>query len=47
MKKSQSLTSKDLIFMINEHQKPCPGSIVQLDSDQTPLIFDDFNFDGT
>lgn len=46
-KKTQSLTSKDLVFMINENQKSESGSIIQLNAKQIPLIFDDFNFDGT
>lgn len=45
--KTQSLTSKDLVFMINENQKSESSSIIQLNAEQIPLIFDDFNFDGT
>ncbi|MDQ0593237.1 hypothetical protein QFZ37_001606 [Chryseobacterium ginsenosidimutans] len=45
-KKFQTLTSDDLNFYLNEDQKPT-ANIIQLYNEQSPLIFDDFNFDGT
>jgi hypothetical protein len=45
-KKFQTLTSEDLNFYLNEDQKPT-ANIIQLYNEQSPLIFDDFNFDGT
>ncbi|GAA5085179.1 hypothetical protein GCM10023210_05740 [Chryseobacterium ginsengisoli] len=45
-KKFQTLTSDDLNFYLNENQKPT-ANIIQLYDEQSPLIFDDFNFDGT
>ena len=45
-KKFQTLTSDNLNFFLNEDQKPT-ANIIQLYNEQSPLIFDDFNFDGT
>lgn len=45
-KKIQTLTSDNLNFFLNEDQKPT-ANIIQLYNEQSPLIFDDFNFDGT
>lgn len=45
-KKFQTLTSENLNFYLNEDQKPT-ANIIQLYDEQSPLIFDDFNFDGT
>jgi hypothetical protein len=45
-KKLQTLTSDNLNFYLNEDQKPT-ANIIQLYNEQSPLIFDDFNFDGT
>jgi len=45
-KKFQTLTSDNLNFYLNEDQKPT-ANIIQLYNEQSPLIFDDFNFDGT
>ena len=42
----QTLRSDDLYFYLNENQKPSVN-VIQLYNDQSPLIFDDFNFDGT
>ena len=42
----QKLTSDDLYFFLNEKQKPTVN-IIQLYDEQSPLIFDDFNFDGS
>ncbi len=42
----QTLTSENLNFYLNEDQKPT-ANIIQLYNEQSPLIFDDFNFDGT
>lgn len=42
----QTLKSDDLNFYLNENQKPT-ANIIQLYNEQSPLIFDDFNFDGT
>ncbi|ALR30894.1 hypothetical protein ATE47_10285 [Chryseobacterium sp. IHB B 17019] len=45
-KKLQTLTSDNLNFYLNEDQKPT-ANIIQLYNEQSPVIFDDFNFDGT
>ncbi|WP_415328319.1 XAC2610-related protein [Chryseobacterium sp. MMS23-Vi53] len=45
-KKFQTLTSENLNFYLNEDQKPT-ANIIRLYDEQSPLIFDDFNFDGT
>lgn len=45
-KKFQTFTSEDLNFYLKEDQKPT-ANIIQLYDEQSPLIFDDFNFDGT
>lgn len=45
-KKLHTLESEDLNFYLNEDQKPT-ANIIQLYDEQSPLIFDDFNFDGT
>ncbi|MCS3870806.1 hypothetical protein J3D55_003722 [Chryseobacterium ginsenosidimutans] len=45
-KEFQTLTSYNLNFYLNEDQKPT-ANIIQLYNEQSPLIFDDFNFDGT
>lgn len=45
-KKFQTFTSDNLFFYLNEEQKPT-ANIIQLYNEQSPLIFDDFNFDGT
>ncbi|MPS72893.1 MAG: hypothetical protein E2590_07005 [Chryseobacterium sp.] len=42
----QTLTSEDLYFYLNRDQKPSVN-VIQLYNEQSPLIFDDFNFDGT
>ena len=42
----QTLTSDNLNFYLNKDQKPTIN-IIQLYNEQSPLIFDDFNFDGT
>lgn len=42
----QTLKSEDLYFQLNQDQKPSVN-IIQLYSEQSPLIFDDFNFDGS
>jgi len=42
----QILKSDDLNFYLNENQKPTVN-VIQLYNEQSPLIFDDFNFDGT
>lgn len=42
----QTLTSEDLYFYLNQNQKPSVN-IIQLYNEQSPLIFDDFNFDGS
>lgn len=42
----QTLKSDDLNFYLNENQKPTVN-IIQLYNEQSPLIFEDFNFDGT
>ncbi|GAB0157327.1 hypothetical protein CHRYSEOSP005_26000 [Chryseobacterium sp. Alg-005] len=43
--KFQTLTSDNLFFYLNEEQKPT-ANIIQLYDEQSPLIFEDFNFDG-
>lgn len=45
-KKFQTLISEDLTFYLNKDQQPT-ANIIQLYNEQSPLIFDDFNFDGT
>lgn len=42
----QTFTSEDLYFYFDKDQKPTVN-IIQLYDEQSPLIFDDFNFDGT
>ena len=42
----QKMTSDDLSFYLDENFKPSTN-IVELYGEQSPLIFDDFNFDGT
>lgn len=44
--KFQTFTSEDLNFYLKEDQKPT-ANIIQLYDEQSPLIFNDFNFDGT
>ncbi|WP_292009907.1 hypothetical protein [Chryseobacterium sp.] len=44
--KVQTLVSDDLNFYLNENQQPT-SNIIELYEDQSPVIFDDFNFDGT
>ncbi len=41
----QTLSSEDLNFYLDKKQKPSVN-IIQLYDEQSPLIFDDFNFDG-
>lgn len=41
----QTLYSNDLNFYLDKQQKPSVN-IIQLYDEQSPLIFDDFNFDG-
>lgn len=41
----QQLTSEDLYFYLQDKQQPSVN-IIQLYNEQSPLIFDDFNFDG-
>lgn len=42
----QKLSSDDLFFYLGEDFRPSTN-IVELYGEQSPLIFDDFNFDGT
>lgn len=42
----QTFTSEDLNFYLNENQKPT-ANIIQLYGEQSPMIFNDFNFDGS
>lgn len=42
----QTLTSEDLYFYLNKDQQPSVN-IIQLYNEQSPLIFKDFNFDGS
>jgi hypothetical protein len=42
----QTLTSADLYFFLDDTQKPT-ANVIELYNEQSPLIFDDFNFDGT
>jgi hypothetical protein len=44
-KSFQTLFSEDLFFYLNKDQMPSIN-IIQLYNEQSPLIFDDFNFDG-
>jgi len=41
----QTLYSKDLTFFLDEKQLPT-ANVIELYGEQSPLIFDDFNFDG-
>ncbi|XID75484.1 XAC2610-related protein [Alkanindiges sp. WGS2144] len=41
----QRLTSDDLFFYLQENQQPSVN-VIQLYDEQSPLIFEDFNFDG-
>ncbi|MBT2620483.1 hypothetical protein [Chryseobacterium sp. ISL-6] len=42
----QTLTSDDLYFYLNKDQQPSVN-VIQLYDEQSPLIFEDFNFDGS
>jgi len=42
----QTLTSDDLTLYLDKDQKPTVN-VIQLYNEQSPLIFDDFNFDGS
>jgi hypothetical protein len=42
----QTLKSDDLYFYLNKDQQPSVN-VIQLYNEQSPLIFDDFNFDGS
>jgi hypothetical protein len=42
----QTLTSENLSFYLDKNSQPTVN-IVQLYNEQSPLIFDDFNFDGS
>ncbi|HBR10724.1 MAG TPA: hypothetical protein DD740_00645 [Chryseobacterium sp.] len=42
----QTLSSDDLYFYLNKNQQPSVN-VIQLYNEQSPLIFDDFNFDGS
>lgn len=44
LKSSQVFRSEDLYFPIDEAK--LANKVILLDTDETPLIFDDFNFDG-
>lgn len=45
--KVQTFTSDNLVLHLGEGQKLERGKIIPLTKEQSPLIFDDFNFDGT
>ncbi|PWN70621.1 hypothetical protein C1631_011735 [Chryseobacterium phosphatilyticum] len=45
--KVQTFTSEDLVIQLKEGQKLVPGKTIQLTQEQSPVIIDDFNFDGT
>ncbi|ASK30140.1 hypothetical protein CEY12_08445 [Chryseobacterium sp. T16E-39] len=42
----QTLNSDDLYFYLNKDQQPSVN-VIQLYNEQSPLIFNDFNFDGS
>ncbi|WP_300672620.1 hypothetical protein [Soonwooa sp.] len=42
----QTLTSEDLYFYLNKNQKPSVN-VIEMYGEQSPLIFGDFNFDGS
>ena len=42
----QTFESEDLSLFLDKNQKPTVN-VIQLYNEQSPLIFDDFNFDGT
>jgi len=43
---AHTFTSEDLTFFLDKKRQPTVN-VVQLYNEQSPLIFDDFNFDGT
>lgn len=45
--KVQTFTSDNLVLGFENDQKPMPGKMIQLNKEQSPVVFDDFNFDGT
>ncbi|MGU3375943.1 XAC2610-related protein [Chryseobacterium sp. M5A1_1a] len=45
--KVQTFTSDDLVIHFEKGQKPAAGKMIQLTKEQSPVVFDDFNFDGT
>lgn len=45
--KVQTFTSNNLVLSLGTDQKPVPGKMIQLKKEQSPVVFDDFNFDGT
>ncbi|REC49414.1 hypothetical protein DRF67_02730 [Chryseobacterium pennipullorum] len=45
--KVQTFTSEGLVLELNQNQKPGLGKMIQLTQQQSPVIIDDFNFDGT
>lgn len=45
--KVQTLVSDNLVLNVNEGEKPVKGKMFQLKKENSPVIIDDFNFDGT
>jgi hypothetical protein len=45
--KVQTFVSDDLVLNLNEGEKPTQGKMFQLKNENSPIIIDDFNFDGT
>ncbi|RTZ46009.1 hypothetical protein EJ377_15420 [Chryseobacterium arthrosphaerae] len=45
--KVQTFVSDDLVIDLKPDQKPKPGKMMELAKDQSAIIIDDFNFDGT
>ncbi|MEE6126297.1 hypothetical protein V2E39_02720 [Chryseobacterium arthrosphaerae] len=43
----QTFVSDDLVIDLKPDQKPKPGKMMELAKDQSAIIIDDFNFDGT
>lgn len=45
--KVQTFTSDNLVIALQQGQKPVSGKMMELPKEQSSLIIDDFNFDGT
>ncbi|NIF04519.1 hypothetical protein F3J23_03615 [Chryseobacterium sp. Tr-659] len=45
--KVQTFVSDDLVVNLKQGQKPTPGKMMQLKNEESPVMINDFNFDGT